>query len=104
MNGVSVLFLFWEKLTRTPRRQKGESHVCFEVVPFHIHAAGRSACSLPQKRGRVNGPVSGVGVSTEILPLETLGGVVRVELVFGVFFPAGNVVFFFGLGISFFVF
>ena len=48
MNGASVL-CFLEKLAPTPGDKKGESRV-FEVVPFHIHAAGRSARSFPRKR------------------------------------------------------
>ena len=49
--------------------------------------------------------MSSVGLSTEILPLETLGGVVRVELVSGVcLIPADNVVVFLVWGFSFFVF
>lgn len=43
-----VFFVFLKTSTYT-WRQKGESRV-FEVVPFHIHAAGRSARSFPRKR------------------------------------------------------
>ena len=92
MNGANVL-CFLEKLAHAPGDKKAKA-VCLRL--FRFISTRPAALSVPSpERGRVNGPVSCVGLSTEILPLETLGGVVRVELVSGVcVFPADNVVVF----------
>ena len=94
------MFFVFFKLAPAPGDKKAKA-VCLRL--FRFISTRPAALPVPSpERGRVNGPVSSVGLSTEILPLETLGGVVRVELVSGVcLIPADNVVVFFGLGIFF---
>lgn len=98
------MFFVFGKLAPAPGDKKAKA-VCLRL--FRFISTRPAALPIPSpERGRVNGPVSSVGLSTEILPLETLGGVVRVELVSGVcLIPADNVVVFFLVwGFSFFVF
>ena len=91
------MFFVFGKLAPAPGDKKAKA-VCLRL--FRFISTRPAALPVPSpERGRVNGPVSSVGLSTEILPLETLGGVVRVELVSGVcLIPADNVVVFFWFG------